>query len=186
MPTPWALAYTKRSDMLLNTQKATEFHAWLESRGAHMLLPTSDKEWARFRTGNTTCVVFNNGKKNQVTFNCAAAAGALSAFFQGLPWRASRVTPRVRHGKELQQAIRERDNGLCFFCRLPCEPGDDHSIEHLVPKCHGGPNHIDNMFLAHKTCNKQAGNLSAPEKVSLAISASLALANTPVSPHASR
>lgn len=45
--------------------------------------------------------------------------------------------------------------------------GKDVSIEHLVPKAHGGPTHLSNLFLAHKSCNAKAGHLSASEKLKI-------------------
>jgi hypothetical protein len=36
---------------------------------------------------------------------------------------------------------------------------------------HGGPNHINNLFLTHKICNQRAGHLSAPEKIRMHVEA---------------
>lgn len=156
--------------MILKPKQVDAFKAWLVARGAQVLTPTNEYEVVRFKAGNTTCVVYQNGKKTKASFNCAAAAGALTAFMDNLQWRASPVTPHQRAGRPLQQAIRERDGGLCFFCGTPVEPGINSSMEHLVARTHQGPHHISNMFLAHMVpCNRDAGHLSAPEKVALAI-----------------
>lgn len=73
------------------------------------------------------------------------------------------MTPMIR-------ALRTRDGDLCFFCQRTVSQ-DNESAEHLVPVTHGGPNHISNLFLAHKGCNGQAGHLSAPEKIRIHVRA---------------
>ena len=64
-------------------------------------------------------------------------------------------------------ALISRDGEDCFFCARAL--GQDITVEHLVAIAHGGPNHISNLFLAHAACNNEAGHMSAPEKVALAI-----------------
>lgn len=61
--------------------------------------------------------------------------------------------------------IIKRDGDKCFLCGMPL--GDDITVEHLVPLSSGGPNHIDNLFLAHKLCNCEASMLSVSEKINL-------------------
>lgn len=161
--------------MIVKPKRVEEFRAWLLARGA-LLLEPGEFEIARFKTGNTTCSVYTTGRKAKLQFNCPAAASAWAAFDQGMRWRAPVVTPYERANKTLRQRVRERDGGLCFFCRLPVAPGPNESLEHLVARSARGPQHIDNMYLAHaKPCNIEAGHLSAPEKVQLAINNALRL-----------
>jgi hypothetical protein len=40
-------------------------------------------------------------------------------------------------------------------------------IEHLLPVTAGGPSHLANYALAHRSCNEEAGTLSLVEKLRL-------------------
>ncbi len=44
---------------------------------------------------------------------------------------------------------------------------DDITIEHLVAKAFGGPDHISNLVLACDDCNQAVGTLSVSEKVAI-------------------
>lgn len=56
-----------------------------------------------------------------------------------------------------------RDGLCCWLCGTLL--GDDITIEHLVPKLYGGPNHISNYVLAHSECNHYLGSLHVAEKI---------------------
>jgi len=75
------------------------------------------------------------------------------------------ISKSARKREARIQRLRDRDGNDCFYCRKPI--GRELSIEHLVPKCHNGPEHISNLCLAHKNCNLRARNLSVVEKVLL-------------------
>ncbi len=59
-----------------------------------------------------------------------------------------------------------RDGNRCFYCPNTIPAGLE-TIEHLVPAAAGGPNHLANLFLAHRSCNEAAGTVSAVEKIRL-------------------
>jgi len=61
-------------------------------------------------------------------------------------------------------ALLRRDGNACFYCGEPTGE-DDRSLEHLVARAHGGPDHLSNLVLAHRRCNAVAGHLSAMEKI---------------------
>lgn len=65
------------------------------------------------------------------------------------------------------QLLLRRDGIECFYCGLLETHDDGFSIEHLLSKSHGGTNAIENLVLAHRTCNTTAGNRSVAEKVRL-------------------
>lgn len=150
----------------------------LVERGAEILEPTNQWEALRFRCVFGVGIIYQNkaGRKN---FNEAAqkAADHLEAGTPGTlaavpvaPRRKPKASARTR---ELT-AIIKRDGGDCFFCggRLPplgdlCEAVDAATVEHLVPRAHGGPDHLSNKFAAHMRCNREAGHLSAPEKIAM-------------------
>jgi HNH endonuclease len=53
--------------------------------------------------------------------------------------------------------IYERDEAICWLCNRRVKR-IQASRDHIIPKSHGGPNHIHNYALAHKACNGARGN----------------------------
>lgn len=51
----------------------------------------------------------------------------------------------------------ERDNGVCYLCRLPVELLK-MSIDHVVPLSKGGEHSYSNCRLSHATCNRKKYN----------------------------
>lgn len=148
----------------MKPKEVSNFQEWLRARGAEVLKPTNEYEVIRFKTSNGVSVVYrkNSGK---LTF-MNESGQAYSAYKNASSWRACPPTKRKSNGTIVTNTIRDRDGDDCFFCAKKVEIGEE-SVEHLVCLTHGGPNHISNLFLAHKECNKEAGYLSAPEKVKL-------------------
>lgn len=138
------------------------FEIWLTARGAEVLQPTSEWELCRFRTGAGTHILYTN-KHHQLT-PTGQMGIAFKAYQSNSSWRAAPATARQLKSSPTCQTLRERDGDTCFFC---CRPVlvEDESPEHLVAITHGGPDHIANMALTHKTCNAQAGHLSLMEKI---------------------
>lgn len=62
-------------------------------------------------------------------------------------------------------ALKNRDGGGCFFCLRPL--GDDITLEHLVATSKGGPDVLENKFLAHARCNNDARDISAVHKIKI-------------------
>ena len=128
-----------------------------------MLAPTNPYEVMRFRTSHGVGVVYKNAK-GQRTWNAEALAAK-----NHIDGSKGSLAPVKTHDRRKRaatyNALLIRDGGACFFCRDPLD--DDMTIEHLVALCHGGPNHISNLFLAHGDCNRRAGHLSAPEKIAM-------------------
>jgi hypothetical protein len=152
------------------TKKAAEFRSWLSGCGAQVLEPTNEWELIRFKAGNDTCVIYRN-KAGRVTFSGVSEA-AWKAFTNSTAWRAAPATKRRKVSPHIT-ALRKRDGNLCFFCQRYVDE-EHESVEHLVSVTHGGPNHISNLFLAHKGCNAKAGHLSAPEKITIHVNAVIA------------
>lgn len=147
------------------------FRGWLSANGASVLEPTNQWEVARFRSGDETCVIYRN-KVGGIRYNGVSAELAWKSFASGKSWRAATPTSRRKKMTPLIAAIRKRDGDLCFFCQQIVGQ-DNESAEHLVSVTHGGPNHLSNLFLAHKTCNATAGHLSATEKIRIHVEAVL-------------
>jgi 5-methylcytosine-specific restriction endonuclease McrA len=153
---------------LLQPGARRKFESWLRDAGAEILAPAYEWELLKFRAGTDIGIVYRNAR-GRINLQSAAHA-AWQAYTSGQPWRAS---PKIRRRARLSDVVAtllERDGSLCFYCRN--ELGDDDmTVEHLVSVTCGGPNHISNLFLTHKKCNEQAGNLSAPEKIRMHVEA---------------
>lgn len=154
---------------LLRPAVRRRFESWLRDAGAELLAPTNEWELLRFRAGPEVGIVYRNAR-GRINLQ-AAAQPAWRAYASGQPWRASPKVQRRARLSTVASTLLERDGSLCFYCR--CELEDDMTVEHLVSVTCGGPNHISNLLLAHKACNNQAGNLSAPEKIRLHVDAVL-------------
>lgn len=61
-----------------------------------------------------------------------------------------------------------RDGDGCLYCGRPIDPSAC-TVEHVVARAAGGPDHASNLALAHTECNAAAGHLSVAEKLRLAI-----------------
>lgn len=140
------------------------FEERLKRHGAEILGPTNPYEVMRFRTKLGVGVIYTGKRGESWNAEAIAAREHLEAQKGTLaPVKVSGSRP----GKSTVAALLIRDGDWCFFCGLALE--GDMTIEHLVARSHGGPNHISNLFLAHEPCNREAGHLSAPEKIALAI-----------------
>jgi hypothetical protein len=141
------------------------FKEWIASQGGEVLGPTNEWEVVRFRGNGETSIIYTN-KKGQRTYT-GQALEAFQAFKENKSFRLCKATTRKTYGREhpIDKAIRERDGGECFFCGKEFTSANPRTREHLVPTTAGGPNHITNMFHAHRACNARAGHLSAPEKI---------------------
>lgn len=151
------------------TRKGKAFRDWLSANGAQVLEPTNEWELIRFKSDSGTSVIYKD-KGSRLTFT-GEALKAWEAFKHGQGWRAMPATKRKK-SSTIIQSIRARDGDDCFFCAQPVSV-EEESEEHLVPATHGGPNHISNLFLAHRVCNAKVGHLSAPEKIALHVAAHL-------------
>lgn len=146
------------------------FVAWLAERGAETLKPTNEWELVRFNAGKEKGIIYTNAK-GRIRFTGVALA-AWESFRSSGGWRAAEATKRKAHATPRIATIRARDGDLCFFCLEVVKP-EHESEDHIVAKTFGGPNHIANLVLAHRTCNSRAGNLSAAEKIAAHVAAHL-------------
>lgn len=145
------------------TFSTTKFINWLTRAGAEVLEPTNEYELIRFRAKGETGIIYTR-KSGRLTFT-GVAEEAFRAWRSGEPYEAADKTKRCKPSVHIQTLLK-RDGDLCFYCGQPM-PEDDRTLEHLVPICHGGPNHISNMVLAHGRCNQMADNLPVSKKVEL-------------------
>lgn len=144
--------------------KVATFKDWLVSHGAEMLEPTNEWEVLRFRANGETLVVYRNAR-GRLTWP-APAADAWRAWKGGKAWSGTDSNGTKVRPRPIVKTLLARDGADCFFCRKPTTT-KDRTVEHLVARIHGGPNHISNLFLAHEGCNRKAGHLSAVEKIKI-------------------
>lgn len=141
------------------------FNDWLIARGAIVDAPTNEWEILRVRTCDGVFVAYRNkaGKEtwpeDLLDLREAFEAGRALALSPDLKSRK-----RSRH---LIEALGERDGLKCWFCDLQWQNPENANItiEHLVPVCHGGPNHMSNLVLACQACNGAVGNMPVAKKV---------------------
>lgn len=61
--------------------------------------------------------------------------------------------------RQFRAFIAERSNWTCALCANPVDPNLEHphtmygSIDHIIPLAVGGSNEMDNLQLAHLSCN---------------------------------
>lgn len=145
-------------------KKKAAFIEFLAANGAEILTATNEYEVLRFRANGETSVLYRN-KQGELT-GTGDMGNAYRAFIGGHKWVGAQKnkatiikrTPKVK-------TLLKRDGTNCFYCGKPLN--GDISLEHLVSRAHGGPNHISNLVLAHRQCNADAGHLSAAEKIAL-------------------
>ena len=54
-------------------------------------------------------------------------------------------------------AIVMRDGDSCYICRQGQDPHDPCEVEHVRPKAMGGSDELENLALAHRSCNRAKG-----------------------------
>lgn len=52
----------------------------------------------------------------------------------------------------------EHAKAICYLCNKKIESFKDASIDHVVPKFHGGKNDVTNCRIAHRSCNSKKGS----------------------------
>lgn len=148
--------------------KIEAFKTWLLQQGAEVLAPTNQYEVLRVRARGRVFIAYKdkNGRTTWPDFldECCQAFENGGSVSMGLT-----AVPRTAAAK-YRLALIERDGMDCFYCLKPM-PNDDITIEHLVSLHKGGPNHLDNMALAHGACNRSAGNKPLRDKIRMHVAA---------------
>jgi 5-methylcytosine-specific restriction endonuclease McrA len=55
--------------------------------------------------------------------------------------------------------------GKCFYCDCPITHPSQLTIDHVVPKSHGGTDHSGNLVACCLSCNELFGGVSAKMKI---------------------
>lgn len=140
---------------------------WAVAGGAENQALTNPYELLRLRVVSGVAIVYRKETGRQ-TWN-ALADRLRIALLAGEQFpdelKITKIIKRSKVTSVTHLTLLERDGEGCFFC-FEEKPGL-MTIEHLVPRAHGGPNHISNKFRACGSCNVGAGHKSAPEKIRL-------------------
>ena len=150
-------------DASFSSDKLKKFKKWLVSCGAETLIPTNEWELLRFKANKKTYVVYRTKNGGQTWAN---GVEKIRNYFldNKHPSLANKNTIKCNNSVMVKSLL-FRDGEDCFFC---CKPLDgDNTLEHLVARVHGGPNHLSNYVLAHNKCNRDAGHLSVIEKIKI-------------------
>ena len=51
-------------------------------------------------------------------------------------------------------AIFEREKGICHFCNMKVQTGQDWDVSHEIPLEMGGDDHGANLRVAHRSCHR--------------------------------
>lgn len=141
------------------------FRRWLSLNGFEVLPVTTRSEILKFRGPGGTGAVRKNARTKRLVWDSYAAR----------VYRRFRANPQLPEpkpkrlygvGDPLARQLRRRDGDLCFYCGDVVSEHDE-SVEHLVARTFGGPDHVSNLVLVHGACNVEAGTLSVREKVAL-------------------
>ena len=148
----------------MNNDVLHAFEKWLVAGGAKIVPALRDCELLRFKHGKAKGVLVVT--KNGAWKPSEKASKYLRLFEHASPLPPPTSTSKsVRRREARVQALLIRDGSDCFYCGG--DLGDDRSIEHLVSKCHSGPEHLSNLCLAHSKCNLLAGNMPVVAKIRL-------------------
>ena len=149
-------------------QKQEEtFLAWVTRNGGEAMEATNRYEQARFKAFGLTHVVYSAKKGRGRSYSDDKAEQYFIAYMTGEDVRLNARTDSYLNGEPVVRALVARDGPRCFYCNVEFSDTIRPTIEHLVSRVHGGPDHMANKLLACKDCNEQAGHLSGVEKIRL-------------------
>lgn len=147
-----------------------QFERFLTARGSEIHTLTDPYMIARFSTPQGTGTIHKDrlGRVTSWQNGAEAAWRAFTCTDDG-GWRVGKKQNRCCGTKKsrMVSAAFQRDGKDCWLCGERFAWDREPTIEHLVPICSGGPDHLHNIVLVHQACNIRLGNLSVAEKVRL-------------------
>jgi len=149
--------------------KVGDFSEWLTRQGYGVRGTTNPWEVIRYKADGRVHVVYKN-KRDGVTWTGQSNAH-YKASMRGVdvkvssPVKTKTKAMRPRTRKVIKARLLKRDGGRCWFCDETM--GDDVTIEHLVPISDGGSHSMANLVLAHKECNRDAGDAPIVDKLAI-------------------
>ena len=64
--------------------------------------------------------------------------------------------------KRRKRLIMWTKNPTCYVCKKKIKHFHDSTLEHILPKFHGGKNTQRNLSISHRQCNFKRGNIYCP------------------------
>lgn len=168
-----------------NQFELARFAAWLATQGAEIGIPTNPYELIRYKayvdggrkavthivyTKDNGLLTFMGSSKRHYQAMLGLVVDEPPAPPPKAPQKdAIRSDISLACLREIQNSTHRsllvRDGDECWYCGNPL--GRDITIEHLIPKAHGGPNRMSNYALAHSKCNGTAADKSLVDKMAL-------------------
>ena len=146
------------------TQKQIDhFKEWLTARGCEILVPTNSYEVLRFK-GKTVGVIYKD-IRDRISSYFGEAKEAWDCYINNKTYRGAEKIKRIKLPIRIMTLLK-RDGRNCFYCDKEMQD-EEITLEHLLSITHGGKNHISNLALAHRECNKLGSHKSIVEKVKL-------------------
>jgi hypothetical protein len=81
----------------------------------------------------------------------------LYASRQKTRWFSSKVA-RSKRQQQRRAALLDRDGDLCHVCHLPFTDNRPPTIDHFIERSKGGNSKLNNLKLAHESCNNMRSN----------------------------
>lgn len=143
------------------------FEEWLTDSGAEVLEKKGDWDKHRFRALGRIHTVYFSKRKSGLSFSSDDCEAIYLSYMRGQKRKLKNPARKYcSTAKEIDYLTR-RDGRTCFYCFKRFNHYRQPTVEHLVPKSHGGPNHRSNYVLACEGCNQKAGNKSVAAKIKM-------------------
>lgn len=78
-----------------------------------------------------------------------------------LSWHEQARRIRIDARRQRRELLRKKFGGRCAYCNTPT--GRDGTIDHYVPKAHGGTNTWPNLRWSCRSCNETKGDMQPHE-----------------------
>ncbi len=62
---------------------------------------------------------------------------------------------RIQIPKPLKIKVEREKSDICYICKKQIEFGQEYEIDHIYPVSKGGSNAYNNLYCAHKKCNRK-------------------------------
>lgn len=79
------------------------------------------------------------------------------------PHRCGKTSNRSGYRQLRRQYVFWRDQGVCWLCDGRVGRHQEWTLDHVVPKSHGGLDLLDNLSLAHEWCNSRRESRTVTE-----------------------
>lgn len=101
------------------------------------------------------------GYVNDPEPTCDACGASLDAQVSAMRARMRAAIPARRRSRNIRETLYGRQGGNCNLCRVHFEPRN-LTLDHVIPRAHGGADDDDNLQLLCGACNstKGAGTMS--------------------------